>query len=253
MEAVIYMLTFADGRKYIGQTVNLKARLIRHATSARQGVNVLVSRAWATMGKPLCEVLCQTDPQSLDEKERHFIALHGTLFPAGLNRETGGNCGQEVCDATKDLHRRANHRRYANPEERERTRQLMLARYSDPNERRKSSDAQFARYADPAARAQASVVMKTVCARPSEQARKSEATRQLWADPVYREKLLAAKLVSSPKGESCSWAKVTEDAVREIRSLRQTGVPIAQVAQTFGLSIGSVSGIANRKTWKHVV
>lgn len=252
MSAVIYMLTFTNGQKYIGQTIDLKKRLRRHATAAKQGLSVLVSQAWASMGEPQCEVLCHTEPHNLDEMERHYISLHETLFPNGLNRETGGNVGQDVCEATKELHRRANHRRYANPEERERSRQQMLERYADPAERRKTREIQIARYADPAVRIKASEVVKAACSRPAEKARKSEATRRLWADPAYRAKLIAAKQVVTPKGESCRLAKVTEKDVREIRAMRQAGVPIIKVAQTFGLSIGSVSGIANRKTWKHV-
>lgn len=252
MSALIYMLTFADGQRYIGQTVDLKNRLRRHASAAKQGADVMVSQAWASMGDPECKVLCHADPETMDELERHYIALHGTLFPAGLNRETGGNAGQDVCEATRERHRLANAQRYAKAEERERARQQMLVRYTDPAERKKSSATQLARYKDQAARDKTSAAMKAVGARPQEQARKSEASRRLWADPTYRAHLLAAKQTVTPRGDACSWAKVTAEAVREIREQRQAGVPIEQVAQAYGISIGSVSGIANRKTWKHI-
>lgn len=246
------MLTFADGRKYVGQTVDLPARVIRHRTAAKACKEVHVSKAWAAMGEPAIEVLCEGMRHELDTLERKFIEQHRTLFPSGLNRNTGGERGARACDETRMLKSEANRRRYDKPGERERTRQSVLDRYTDPTERQKASAIQKARYECQAARDKTANAMKEVGARPEERQRKSAASRALWVNPEYRQKLLAAKLVSAPKGDNCSWSKVTVAAVKAIRAERAAGASLAHLSQKYGISQASVSGIANRKTWKHV-
>lgn len=47
-------------------------------------------------------------------------------------------------------------------------------------------------------------------------------------------------------------AKLSEDQVREIRKIRETGASLSTIAKQFGLSKGNVSFIVRRETWKHV-
>lgn len=249
---VIYMLTFADGRKYIGQTIDLPARIRRHRTASNTGKNVHVSKAWTEMGSPVVEIICKAEAHELDSLEQKFIAQHNTLFPSGFNRNTGGKRGALACQETCELKSDANKRRYEDPAERERTRQSTLQRYRDPVERQKASATQKSRYQSQSARDKTSAAMKKVGARPEEQQRKSIASRALWADQAYRKNLLAAKLIAAPKGENCSWAKVTSAIVKTIRVERAQGMPLSKLANKYGISEASVSGIANRKTWKHV-
>lgn len=54
-------------------------------------------------------------------------------------------------------------------------------------------------------------------------------------------------------GERNAFAKLTEDDVREIRRARDAGESQRDVARRFGVSQGTVSFIALRQTWKHVV
>lgn len=54
-------------------------------------------------------------------------------------------------------------------------------------------------------------------------------------------------------GENCPWAKLTAGDVREIRRLRASGVPVADVAAKFGIHVESVTRIANRRSWTHLV
>ena len=58
--------------------------------------------------------------------------------------------------------------------------------------------------------------------------------------------------VRSPQGSESGHAKLTESDIPAIRDLRQRGVPIAQVAEAFGVVKSVISGIANRRTWRHV-
>lgn len=108
-------------------------------------------------------------------------------------------------------------------------------RYSDPKERKKQSES-----------------MKLACSLPDEKERKSSASRRMWEDQSYRSKMVAIKVAVAPKGEKCSWSKITERDVVEIRSKRALGVPLATVAAEHGISQGTASEIANRKLWKHI-
>jgi HNH endonuclease len=55
----------------------------------------------------------------------------------------------------------------------------------------------------------------------------------------------------SHRGERCNTAKLTEDDVRTIRSLRGT-MPIAQIARRYGVWRNAIYAILNRKSWSHV-
>lgn len=251
-EGVIYLLTFSDGRKYVGQTVDLRARLTRHRTAANGGANVHVSKAWAQLGEPSVTELCRAPRCALDELERHYIAVHNTTFPNGLNRDTGGKRSMQVCAETRALHSEANHRRYADPAERERTRQQVLARYQDPAQRAEASRVQVDRYKDPMARAKTAAAMKEAFASPAQKARRSKASKAMWQDPTYRANHLAMRAEHAPRGERCSWAKLTAEAVLAIRAARDARVPLAELAEKYGVSESMVSQIGRRKTWKHI-
>jgi hypothetical protein len=54
------------------------------------------------------------------------------------------------------------------------------------------------------------------------------------------------------KGECCNKGKLTAKTVREIRTLRSQGIPYAQIAARFGISIPGACAAATRRNWKHV-
>ncbi len=54
-------------------------------------------------------------------------------------------------------------------------------------------------------------------------------------------------------GESCPWAILTEEKVREIRERYATGNHTQQALATeFGVHIMTINAVVNRKRWKHV-
>lgn len=53
-------------------------------------------------------------------------------------------------------------------------------------------------------------------------------------------------------GSACTWAKLNEDDVRDIRNSAQRGVPQTELALLYGISKASVCNIVNRKVWRHV-
>jgi len=54
------------------------------------------------------------------------------------------------------------------------------------------------------------------------------------------------------KGEACSWAKLTADAVKKIRGFCAFGVPQHTIAAQFGISQQQVSKINNGQRWASV-
>lgn len=54
------------------------------------------------------------------------------------------------------------------------------------------------------------------------------------------------------RGERAGQAKLTEINVREMRSLRESGRRLHELALRFGVSMATVSCVCTRKTWKHV-
>jgi hypothetical protein len=252
MSGVIYLLTFANGLRYVGQTKCLSRRLQRHRGAAVKGANVPVSRAWAEQGEPTCSIVYECDDQDLDLLERKAINEFGTLAPRGLNRNTGGKKGATACSETRALKSAANSRRYLDPAMRDLARESTLARFADAAERQRLSDSLRQRYEDPRARAVTAEAMRQVCARPQERARKSAASAAAWRNEAYRERMAAIKAQRLPKGSACAWAKVDEVAVRAIREARSAGASLRQLAAAYGITESSVSCIATRKSWKHV-
>lgn len=54
------------------------------------------------------------------------------------------------------------------------------------------------------------------------------------------------------RGEGNGRAKVTEDQVREIRTLRANGVPQKVVAEHYMINVSSVAAIHLRTSWNHI-
>ena len=59
-------------------------------------------------------------------------------------------------------------------------------------------------------------------------------------------------LTKKNSGETCSWSKLNNRKVKEIRKLLKLGVTVTRVALDFEVSQGAIEGIKHNKTWKHV-
>ncbi|WP_200905478.1 HNH endonuclease [Sphingopyxis sp. 113P3] len=53
-------------------------------------------------------------------------------------------------------------------------------------------------------------------------------------------------------GEGHYLSRLNEQAVREIRGRRGRGESLSEIAKDYGVSINTISAVAQRKTWKHV-
>lgn len=59
------------------------------------------------------------------------------------------------------------------------------------------------------------------------------------------------KKLERPKGSKCSFSKLTEDKVREIRELLKSN-SINTVAKEFGVSASAINHIKQYRVWKHI-
>ena len=89
---VIYLLTFPNGKQYIGQTVRmLDIRISQHRQSANAGSLLPVHCAWRKHGEPSVSVLgTYGDMESLHAAEIALIGEYGTRAPNGYNVSFGG-------------------------------------------------------------------------------------------------------------------------------------------------------------------
>ena len=54
------------------------------------------------------------------------------------------------------------------------------------------------------------------------------------------------------EGSKCHSAKLNEDKVLEIRKKHTNGISQIELSKQYGVNDRSISGIVNRKTWKHI-
>ena len=89
--ALIYKLTFMNGKSYIGQTSGTAGRRYQgHAYAANGGSDLPVHKAWRSLGRPIMEVLHECQDDEVCQMEIDAISRHKTLLPDGYNVLAGG-------------------------------------------------------------------------------------------------------------------------------------------------------------------
>jgi group I intron endonuclease len=142
----LYMLTFSNGKQYIGQTKNCKDRFAGHKCDAlTHNVDILVYKAWRKHGDPIIKVLAVVEDYMIDETEIKAIAAYGTLNPNGYNLANGGN-------TTLGLKH--------TPEQCERNRQARLGKRPSEETRAKLSKARMGKPVSEATRLKISNALK---------------------------------------------------------------------------------------------
>jgi hypothetical protein len=88
----LYMLTFKNGKRYIGQTVRkLTTRISQHRTATRAKSLLAVHCAWRLHGEPDVSIISTHETQEeLSASEIEAIKVHDTLSPNGYNVAHGG-------------------------------------------------------------------------------------------------------------------------------------------------------------------
>lgn len=60
------------------------------------------------------------------------------------------------------------------------------------------------------------------------------------------------RYVDQPIGNDCPAAKLTENLVLELRSMRDAGATYKQLMEHFGIAKSTVADIVKRKNWRHI-
>lgn len=86
----LYLLTFRNGKKYIGQTIrSIAIRMAQHRYVSKRR-NSRLYAAWRAHGEPSLTVLGEFPNAELAKREQEAIAAHDSLVPRGYNSTIGG-------------------------------------------------------------------------------------------------------------------------------------------------------------------
>jgi hypothetical protein len=85
----IYKITFANGKKYVGQTVRLPKERFKEHKRESSGCTHLKNEFKKSDDYKL-ETIAVTGSYDVDDMEKVLIALNDTVYPNGLNITIGG-------------------------------------------------------------------------------------------------------------------------------------------------------------------
>lgn len=157
---IVYVLTFGNGKQYVGVTCDLKRRLQEHRRRPgliRNAINKH-GMSWKVVFKGSRDGCLAEDVQ--------LISKLGCFYPDGYNRTSGGegNDGSpEMAEAIRRGIAESPHDRraqavsqWSNPEKASALLTANEARWADPESRERSAQLSRARWADPSYRARVS-------------------------------------------------------------------------------------------------
>lgn len=134
---ILYRLTFANGKRYIGisERDTVSVRLSQHRYMSKNGSKLPVHCAWRKHGEPACEVLAHFCEENLYAAEIAAIREQNTLVPSGYNILEGGQKSPALNESVKKKISAAAIERYKNPEEREKSSLLAKNRSRETREK----------------------------------------------------------------------------------------------------------------------
>jgi hypothetical protein len=162
---LLYKLSFASGKDYIGQTVrSMNIRLAQHRTAANRGSLLAVHCAWRKHGEPSVLIIGEYEtPEELHAAEIAAIRDCGTISPGGYNVGLGGETAASSAPLVRaKIAEKARGRKIDNtPRRKEIAREL----WQSEDYRTRQSEAQRAAWDDPQKRAERSAVSKAFWAK----------------------------------------------------------------------------------------
>src|SRR2546423_15127104 len=103
----IYKITSPSGKIYIGQSINIMARMYRykegHCKEQTALHRSIKKYGW---GNHIFEIIHECVREKLNELEKYYIQLFQTFNSKnGLNLQNGGNASIELSDSTRERRR----------------------------------------------------------------------------------------------------------------------------------------------------
>lgn len=108
----IYMYTFRNGMKYVGQTI----QTIRKRTYGHRHKNCKVDDVIKSGAKFEVDILSEVELEYLDDAERYCISKFNTLYPNGYNLLTGGQDTRTYLKPVRDAMSRSLKEYYTDPD-----------------------------------------------------------------------------------------------------------------------------------------
>lgn len=179
--AGIYVITHrATGKRYVGQSVNIRSRWTAHRHSDG---DTRLARAIRRHGPDAFafEIVELCTPEELNDREAFYVWAFDCLSPKGYNLQSGGGQGQVATEEVRAKIRDANVRHLTHlstdPEMRAKRARAVKVAYDNPEFRSshlaRSRSVNAALWADPEFRAKVSESVRA-------------ATSRRWADPETR-------------------------------------------------------------------
>jgi len=201
LEVSLYLLTFTNGKSYVGISKRPNVRFREHQKRAQAGWAHAIYQAWRKHGAPKMEIIGKaTNYETGFAMEVALIEKLGTKAPRGYNMTDGGDSliGVIRGDAWRMKVAEKNRDRATDPQSREFNRKITAQRWSDPEQRAKMNVAREAAQADLRANNPEWVQSR---------AEKAAATmRAKWQDPEYLAKMAQRKppVISTEKRKESS-------------------------------------------------
>ena len=127
---ILYQLTFANGKKYIGITESeyLSRRLGQHRYQARRGSKLPIHLAWSKYGEPNAQILQRLSGDALYQAEIDAIKNYCTIAPYGYNLLGGGQKSPALNKEVAKKISQAQKKRYEDPAQRQAASLMMRNR-----------------------------------------------------------------------------------------------------------------------------
>ncbi len=241
MANILYKLTFASGKVYIGQTTRtMRYRMQAHKTQVRLGSQLPVHCAWRKYGEPVIETIGEFETHGeLHAAEMTAIKEYGSQVPNGYNVTIGGDTAPSKCpEVAAKISAKAMGKVRRTPEECSIT---SLEHWQDPEYRRKVVEANKRVWDDPEKRIATSQKFKAMWAkRKAEGWEMPEETRQKLAKKTFsaetRAKMsAAAKARKRAPVSDQTRAKMSEAAKRQWQDPELTERRVSAILKAKGL------------------
>lgn len=149
----VYVITFSNGKQYVGVTSNVGKRLAEHKSADRPVGRAMSKHSYA------CEVVFSGSREKCFAKEIELISELNTISPAGYNLTPGGD-GVPLTDDVREKLSQAAKRQWDSLEGRAKQVEAAQRRFADPEEQE---------------------AHRRRCNDPEERLRRSERAKAQWA------------------------------------------------------------------------
>lgn len=134
----IYLLTFGNGKVYVGQTRNFTSRMTGHSKAA-ESFKSKVYNGWRKHGLISSEIIFECRIEDMSKYEVHFISQYDS-FHNGYNSTPGGEASPLSDPEVRERHYHRMVAMNADPVFREQHREVVRRTWLDPETRRKKAE-----------------------------------------------------------------------------------------------------------------